>query len=379
MSQPNNFQYVHVMQNDYDAEFIKCTLYDGNTPYMVLCPKDSITVKCQLPDGREIESGVESTDKNIITFKVIEKMTQVKGNILAALSLFDTNGRKSPFPFLIKVARALEGVTDDDIMYGKLAGYYANLSKSYAVGTDNEVRDGDVTDNSRYYCEKAARHANEAGETAVNAKDGELAAARHASNAAESARQSAESARQSGKSADNAKKTEQSIDSKSAAALSAMTEKEKNAKKYADLSKSYAVGTGNEIRDGDAADNSRHYYELQNKVITIAINNLETRIETLEKELAVLKETVNGNPSGSSTDTAQWKFSYSGGQNFLTGEGSQNFITSDNSIEIVSQTNTNLYGTDKVEIAGRKICITGNNNGGIVLSGNVYVNGKLLT
>lgn len=454
MSQPDNFQYVHVMQNDYNAEFIKCTLYDGNTPYMVSCPKDSITVKCQLPDGREIGSGVESTDKNIITFKVTEKMTQVKGNILAALSLFDTNGRKSPFPFVIKVARAPEGITDDDIMYGKLAGYYADLSKSYAVGTNNEVRDGDATDNSRYYCEKAARHANEAGGTAVNAKDSELAASRHASNAAgsarqsaESARQSAESARQSAESADSAKKTEQSIDSKSATALSAITEKEKNAKKYADLSKSYAVGTGNEIRDGDAADNSRYYYEMvknaidngqlaefeyfetyadfekalqnneiredilavikentynpsggdsntpeidttlsdesenavQNKVITIAINALETRIETLEKELAVLKETVNGNPGGSSTGTAQWKFSYSGGQNFLTGESSQNIITSDGSMEIISKTNTNLHGADNVEIAGRKICITGNNNGDIVLSGNVYINGKLLT
>ncbi len=438
MSQPNNFQYVHVMQDDYDAEYIKCTLYDGNAPYTVSCPRDSITVRCQLPNGRETEDIVESTSGNTVTFKVSGKMTQVKGNVLAALSLFDTNGRKSPFPFVIKVIGAPEGVTDDDIMYGKLAEYYADLSRSYAVGTGNEVRDGDATDNSKYYCEKSARHAREAAEAASNVKDSELSASGHDSNAGKSAKEAADSAKKAAQSEKNA-----------ADSANKSVQNNKDSKKYADLSRSYAVGTGNEIRSGDATDNSRYYWTLvknainsgqlaefeyfetyadfeealknnevredmlavikeniykpsgagsnnmqidaslsdksenavQNKAITAAINKIETQAASLIKELAALKESISENPGGGSTDidTARWTFSYSGEQKFLTGGSSQNFITSEGSLEIVSHKNAAVYGTDKVEIAGRAISITGNNNGDIRLDGNVYVNGKLIT
>ena len=35
MSQPNNFEYIHAMQGDYDAEFVIATLYDKNTIYNI--------------------------------------------------------------------------------------------------------------------------------------------------------------------------------------------------------------------------------------------------------------------------------------------------------------------------------------------------------
>lgn len=394
MSQPNNFQYVHVMQNDYDAEYIKCTLYDGNGPYTVSCPRDSITVRCQLPNGRETEDVVESTSGNTVTFKVSGKMTQVKGNVLAALSLFDTNGRKSPFPFVIKVIGAPEGVTDDDIMYGKLAKYYADLAKSYAVGTGNEVRDGDATDNSKYYCEKSAGHAREAAETASNVKDSELSASKHDSNAGKSAKEAADSAKEA---ADSAKKAAQS--EKNAADSGQLAEFE-YFETYADFEKALqnneiredmlAVikeniykpsGTGNNDIQIDASLSDKSENAVQNKAITAAINKIETQVTSLIKELAALKESIPENPGGGSTDidTAQWTFSCSGEQNFLTGGSSQNFITSEGSLEMVSHKNAAVYGTDKVEIAGREIYITGNNNGDIRLDGNVYVNGKLIT
>lgn len=453
MSQPNNFQYVHVMQNDYDAEYIKCTLYDGNEPYIVSCPKDSIAVKCQLPNYREIEDSIDSVDQNTIIFKVTNKMTQVQGNVLAALSLFDTNGRISPFPFVIRVIAAPEGITDDDIMYGKLAEYYANLAKSYAVGTNNEVRDGDVTDNSKFYCQKSSQYAKEASEAVSSVKKSELSAGKYADDAVESAKQAdksakdaAESAKQANNSANNAKKTEQAIDNKAASTLSSMTTKEGNAKKYADLARSYAVGTNNEVRDGDATDSSKYYWELikdsidngqlaefeyfetyaefekalknneiredilavvkenvykpsgavsdtiqiddtllldsenavQNKIITKAINALEKQLDSLSKELTILKESVTDNSGEENIDLGKWKFYYNeAGQNYLTGESSQNFITSDNSIDISSKT-SRIYGVNRMELASNDIHIISNNNGNINLEGKVYINGKLI-
>ena len=38
---------------------------------------------------------------------------------------------------------------------------WALLSKSYAIGTENTVRDGDATDNSKYYCEQAKGYSDE--------------------------------------------------------------------------------------------------------------------------------------------------------------------------------------------------------------------------
>lgn len=341
MSQPNNFQYVHVMQNDYDAEYIKCTLYDGNGPYTVSCPRDSITVRCQLPNGRETEDVVESTSGNTVTFKVSGKMTQVKGNVLAALSLFDTNGRKSPFPFVIKVIGAPEGVTDDDIMYGKLAKYYADLSKSYAVGTGNEIRSGDATDNSRYYWTLVK-----------NAIDsGQLAEFEYFETYAD---------------------FEKALQNNEIREDMLAVIKENIYK---------PSGTGNNDMQIDASLSDKSENAVQNKAITAAINKIETQVASLIKELAALKESIPENPGGGSTDidTAQWTFSCSGEQNFLTGGSSQNFITSEGSLEMVSHKNAAVYGTDKVEIAGREIYITGNNNGDIRLDGNVYVNGKLIT
>lgn len=44
-------------------------------------------------------------------------------------------------------------------------------------------------------------------------------------------------------------------------------ENTENSKKYADLAQSYAVGTGNSIRENDMSDNSKHYWELVKNAI----------------------------------------------------------------------------------------------------------------
>lgn len=258
MSQPCNFRYVHIMQYDYDAEYIKCNLYDGNKPYIISCTKDSIIVKCELPDGKEIESKVESIDNNSVAFKITDKMTQTKGDIFTALSLVDANGKKSPFPFIIKVIKAPEGIPDDDIHYGKQGEYYANLSKSYAIGTGNEVRENDDIDNSKYYCNKAAQSANNGNISAINAKNSENIAATNARNANVSAENAASYALKAEQSKNIAKEAE----NKASSAITTITSNSANSKKYADLAQSYAVGTGNSIRENDMSDNSKYYWEL---------------------------------------------------------------------------------------------------------------------
>ena len=49
-------------------------------------------------------------------------------------------------------------------------GNYADLSRSYAIGSNGEVREGDETDNARYYAESAKISENNAAISEVNAK-----------------------------------------------------------------------------------------------------------------------------------------------------------------------------------------------------------------
>lgn len=68
----------------------------------------------------------------------------------------------------------------------------ANLSRSYAVGTDNEVRSGDSTDNAKYYAEQAELSEQSAATSETNAKT----YMETTEQSAESAEQSADDARE---------------------------------------------------------------------------------------------------------------------------------------------------------------------------------------
>ena len=50
---------------------------------------------------------------------------------------------------------------------------YSNLSKSYAVGTDNAIRENDAEDNAKTYCETAKISAGNAKQSETNAKQSE--------------------------------------------------------------------------------------------------------------------------------------------------------------------------------------------------------------
>ena len=249
MSQPNNFQYIYAMQNDYAAEYIRCTLYDGNKLYNIKCNKGDIIAKAELPTGYEALPIVYACDLNTITLKITKDITCFGGDVKIAISLLDGDAKKSTFPFILKVTDAPAGVTSEEIEYGKQAEYYANMSKSFAVGTNNVFREGDAKDNSKYYCEEAAKSAKSIGDAEKNCAASAASAKTSADNASKSEKNAKTSETNAKTSETNAKASETNAKAS-----------EENSKVYAQAAESYAVGTGG-YRQNEATDNSKYYYQ----------------------------------------------------------------------------------------------------------------------
>lgn len=145
--------------------------------------------------------------------------------------------------------------------------------------------------------QSASQSAQDASESAAAAKDSEDAAGLSAAAASQSEKNASQSATQSqanadataadkaeverlaGEVADDLQEvtelaTQAGTDAERAETAATAAEKsadtageaEKRAKNYSDLSRSYAVGTGNTVRENDDTDNSKYYFEQSKRI-----------------------------------------------------------------------------------------------------------------
>lgn len=156
VGQPNNFELLCAMQGDNKSFEITATLYDTNKLYTI--NTDNIKIKGENPVGLTIQKNVDSHTTNTVTFTLTEDMLMYDGLLKLVLVFTENSTQLTTFPFVIKVINSPGNTTADDIKTVSAlveeAKKWAMQSKSYAVGTDNEVRDGDKTDNSKYYYEQ---------------------------------------------------------------------------------------------------------------------------------------------------------------------------------------------------------------------------------
>lgn len=118
---------------------------------------------------------------------------------------------------------------------------------------------------------KASEQAAKASEIA--AKTSELAAAGSAETASNKAASAITSASNAAASATQAALSEQTATTKAveaSASATTATNKAKESSDSADLSRSYAIGTGNVVRPGDSTDNSKYYSEEAKKSAALA-------------------------------------------------------------------------------------------------------------
>lgn len=180
MTQPNNFEYVYAMQSDYDSEIVVATLYDGNTLYTIDANQAVLNGVTENGNTIVYNNVTIDSDKHRISFPLTKEMLFESGDTRFVVSFFDTrnNQRKSAFPFIIKSVSDAEGTLPVSVLK-KISEYvaeaaasaqeakesaknakdsednakkYATEAKSYAVG-DTGIREGENTDNSKYYYE----------------------------------------------------------------------------------------------------------------------------------------------------------------------------------------------------------------------------------
>ena len=116
LSQPNNFEYIHIMQGDYNAEKVIATLFDGNKLYTIDAQKASLQGSTS-DGGLILQDGITiSADKHQVTFEITKEMSSCTGDLTCNIVFSSDNQKKSTFPFIIKNTADITGRTPVSVL-----------------------------------------------------------------------------------------------------------------------------------------------------------------------------------------------------------------------------------------------------------------------
>ena len=154
---------------------------------------------------------------------------------------------------LATLKKDIQKVADGIVDSAKTAQYNADLSRSYAVGTNGEVRKDDGQDNAKYYKELSESNSNSALRSANLASQKAETASLSESNAGQYALNAASSEANAKASEENAKKSEESARKSSSDAAQSADDAENSAQ---DASKSAANASTYEASAKDYAESA---------------------------------------------------------------------------------------------------------------------------
>lgn len=204
----SKYTMVNAKQYDDVSRWIAITCYNQGSLFNISASKHSAYVKYRKADGYGVLNYCRINNKGEILVELTEQMLAAdgicyvdlvvvnKGSVMVNVDTgeiitIDDSPILSTMAFCVNVYETtvdnseIESSYEYDALNEMLKKAEADytevmkLSKSYAVGNAGGIRDGEDSDNAKYYCEEAAGYAEQ---TATNASD-----------AAESARQVAES------------------------------------------------------------------------------------------------------------------------------------------------------------------------------------------
>ena len=306
---------INAKQYDKKSRFISVTCYNHGENYPINSGEHSAYIRYKKADNYGVFNPCEIDRKGKIKVELTEQMLSADGICCADLVIVNKGGAKvdsqtgeivyientsilSTMPIYIDVTETAVENSDIESSYEfngfntaleKAEAEYTEVmktSKSWAVGGTG-IRDGEDTDNSKYYCEQSLASANNANESEANALESALTAASAGSAALGSANRAANSEANAESSALSA---ESSAMSASTSAASAATS-ENVAKGYANIAQNSMNSAMDSASSASASATSAYNYYLQAEAITNGLNGAFLPKGTITfAELIELKE-----------------------------------------------------------------------------------------
>lgn len=207
-------QPVHIVQYDRSLPILAVSLYNNGQLYR-LSEDMEVSIRLGKPDRTFVYNkalGCDST-RTIVYFEITQQMSLFDGEYYPVIEIMDGDKIANSSTIYLVVDRnpVQHDYIESTIEYKELIDYrdeavkagneakesakiasdsatnarqsetnakesenesvkYGNLSKSYAVGTDNAIRENDAEDNAKTYCETAKISAGNAKQSETNAK-----------------------------------------------------------------------------------------------------------------------------------------------------------------------------------------------------------------
>lgn len=308
------YTMINAKQYDSDSRWIAITCYNQGSIYNLSANKHSAYVKYRKADGHGVLNYCRINHRGEILVELTEQMLAANGICYVDLVIVnkgsaivnvdtgeiitvDDSPILSTMAFCVNVYEAtvenpeIESSYEYDALNDLLQRAEADyteviqLSKSYAVGDADDIRENENFDNSKYYCEQAAISAAKAKVSEENALVSETNAKTSEINAASSEANSASSEANSASSEANAKTSE--INAKTSETNAATSET--NAYDYSIISQRYAVGGTNSVED-EEIDNSKYYYRQIKGVYEGLDGSLSPKGTIIFEELATAEK-----------------------------------------------------------------------------------------
>lgn len=282
---------INAKQYDSNSRLIAVSCYNQGEPLNLSNNKHSVYVKYRKANGRPVlnycrinyrgQVLIELTEQMLATdgicyvdLVVINKGSAIVNIDTGEIIVIDDSQILSTMAFCINVYESsvdnseIESSYEYDALNELLQRAEADyteiiqLSKSYAVGDANNIRENENFDNSKYYCEQAAISEDNAKTSEENALTSEGNAATSETNAKTSetnAKTSEENAKTSEKNAKTSETNAKTSETNAATSETNAATSEQNSYDYSIISKRYAVGGTNSAED-EEIDNSKYYY-----------------------------------------------------------------------------------------------------------------------
>lgn len=301
----NEYIMINAKQYDNSSRIISITCYGNGKLFNLNASKHVAYVSYKKADGNVVFNTCTIDYKGKVLVELTEQMLSVSGVCEASLIVINKGSAKvnidtgeiiavdntpilSTMAFYVNVCEApvdnslIESVyeyepnTLNQLLIEANANYSEayKLAKSWAIGQTG-IRDGEDTDNSKYYYEQS------------------FANAKAASDSEEAASESAERA--------NARAVDAS-GSQSAAAIS-----KAEALYYSEVSQSYAVG-GIGKRENEDSDNAKYYYE-QSSINANSADESKKAAKVSEESAKLSEESASDSKDKASTSEGNAKIS----------------------------------------------------------------------